>query len=195
MELLNLVGLSSVDVNSYPHQLSAGQRQRVALARALSLNPQLLILDEPVSSLDVSVQAQILNLLNELQQKLGLTVFLISHDLAVIHYMSSRIAVMYAGRIVEVAESEELRREPLHPYTRTLFSVKLDSYEQQLIDSTESTGAEIAKSREIGGCNFYSICPDADTICSKQVPQLLDTGNGHQVACWVVNLRGALKTP
>jgi len=185
-ELLETVGLGSADANSYPHEFSTGQRQRIALARALSLNPELIILDEPVSALDVSLQAQMLNLLRDVQEKFGLSLLLIAHDMAVVHHMSNRIAVMYSGRIVEMAESDELYRNPVHPYTKALFSVALVSYTGRQIDSFVLSGEVPSPLDPPSGCSFHPRCPDASSTCSQAAPSLKDIGGGHQVACWMV---------
>ncbi len=193
-ELLNLVGLEEQHGNKYPHELSGGQRQRVAIARTLSLNPEFLILDEPVSALDVSVQAQILNLLIDLQQNLNLTYLFISHNLSVVSYISTQIAVMYLGHIVEFGQKEDIIKSPKHPYTVALLSAS------PLVMSAkqESSNKRIILSGEIpdpsnppSGCVFRTRCPIAKEKCSVEIPQLIKDHNNQLVAC---HYAGELKT-
>jgi peptide/nickel transport system ATP-binding protein len=181
-ELLELVGLNPGYMSRYPHAFSGGQRQRIGIARALALNPALVVADEPVSALDVSVQAQILNLLQELQEKLGLTYLFIAHDLSVIRYICDRVAVMYLGRLVEVAETEELYSNPLHPYTATLLSAvpepdpELDWLQEEVQGEVEG----LYNQRD--GCSFAPRCKYVIEECLNVFPELQDL-NGHQIAC------------
>ena len=192
-ELLNLVGLEEQHGNKYPHELSGGQRQRVAIARALSLNPEFLILDEPVSALDVSVQAQILNLLIDLQKKLNLTYLFISHNLSVVSYISTQIAVMYLGHIVEFGEKEDIIKSPKHPYTVALLSAS----PLVLSANQESSNKRIVLSGEIpdpsnppSGCVFRTRCPIVKEKCVNEIPKL-ELQNKQQVAC---HFAGELRT-
>ncbi len=188
-ELLELVGLRASHINRYPHEFSGGQRQRIAIARAIALNPELIICDEPVSALDVSIQAQILNLLKDLQDRLGLTYIFISHDLSVIEHVCDRVAVMYLGKIVEIADRDELYKNPKHPYTKALLA------------SIPTIGAGKKKMTKIltgeipspinppSGCTFHPRCNVAIDRCKKEIPQLLPVaGNLKNVAaCFIVN--------
>jgi len=182
--LLEKVGLHPQDVSRYPHEFSGGQRQRIGIARAISLNPELIVADEPVSALDVSIQAQILNLLMDLRDQLGLTYLFISHDLRIVKHISDRIAVMYLGKMVEMAKGDDLFRLPLHPYTQILLAAipKL---------TPQKKGEALVKEeyRLIpweGGCVFQSRCPHPKERCQMEEPQLLDKGHGHYVACHFV---------
>ncbi len=185
-ELLSKVGLSADHINRYPHEFSGGQRQRIGVARALSLEPKLVICDEPVSALDVSVQSQILNLLKDLQQEFGLTYLFIAHDLAVVEFFCDVVAVMYMGRIVERAEAEKLYREPAHPYTRALMSA-IPQVDPSLRGRRGAFGGEVPSAiNKPSGCPFHPRCPLADADCSRQEPELKekDDSQGHFVACW-----------
>jgi oligopeptide/dipeptide ABC transporter ATP-binding protein len=183
-ELLEKVGLSSDDVNKYPHQFSGGQRQRIGVARALSINPEVIICDEPVSALDVSVQAQVLNLLMDLQENLGLSYIFIAHDLSVVEYISDRIMVMYLGKIMEVASSDIIYREPLHPYTEALLAAiskhKAGSTREILVK-----GSIPDPSNPPPGCVFQSRCQYAEDMCREVVPRLepADRSDGSLVYC------------
>jgi oligopeptide/dipeptide ABC transporter ATP-binding protein len=185
-ELLNLVGLESYLGDRYPHELSGGQRQRVAIARSLSLNPEFLILDEPVSALDVSVQAQILNLLVELQQKLNLTYLFISHNLSVVSYISHKIIVMYLGHIVEVGSKDEIMKNPQHPYTKALLSaapqIRSQQSANQLSERIILHGDIPDPSNPPSGCVFRTRCPIAKEKCTNEEPKL-ELRNGRLSAC------------
>ena len=199
-ELLDLVGLPSSAANRYPHEFSGGQRQRIGIARAIALNPELIIADEPVSALDVSIQAQVVNLLEELQQRLGLTYVVIAHDLAVVRHSSDDIAVMYLGAVVEVAPSDGLYDEPLHPYTIALLSA-IPIPDPEVEDSRERIvlrGDLPSAADPPSGCRFHTRCPFRQaTRCHDEEPVLrvLDDLPGHQVAChWAEQVRsGALQ--
>jgi oligopeptide/dipeptide ABC transporter ATP-binding protein len=182
-ELLRLVGLNPGAMNLFPHEFSGGQRQRIAIARALSLNPSLIVLDEPVSALDVSIRAQIMNLLQDLQAQFGLSYLLIAHDLAAVLHLSTKIAVMYLGKIVEMGTSDELRHKPLHPYSQALFSAALPSHPDEQREEMIIPGEVPSPLNPPSGCRFHPRCPFAMSVCSEVEPVLRSTGNGHQVAC------------
>jgi oligopeptide/dipeptide ABC transporter ATP-binding protein len=182
-ELLNLVGLSPGAMNLFPHEFSGGQRQRIAIARALALQPSLIVLDEPVSALDVSIRAQIMNLLQDLQQQFGLSYLLIAHDLAAVLHLSTTVVVMYLGKIVENATSEALRTQPLHPYTRALFSAALPSHPEEQQEEIILTGEIPSPLNPPSGCRFHPRCPYAMAICSEVEPVLQAMASGQQVAC------------
>jgi oligopeptide/dipeptide ABC transporter ATP-binding protein len=186
-ELLRLVGLNPNSSNLFPHEFSGGQRQRIAIARALSLNPSLIVLDEPVSALDVSIRAQIMNLLQDLQQQFGLSYLLIAHDLAAVLHLSTNIAVMYLGKIVEFGTSDELRHKPLHPYTQALFSAALPSHPDQQREEMIIAGEVPSPLNPPAGCRFHPRCPFAKPVCSEIEPVLRSATNGHQVACHLYN--------
>ncbi|MGI8460185.1 MAG: ABC transporter ATP-binding protein [Solirubrobacterales bacterium] len=172
-ELMEQVGLNPEHYNRYPHEFSGGQRQRIGVARALALKPKLIVADEPVSALDVSIQGQILNLLRELRRELGLTLLFISHDLSVVRHMSDRIAVMYLGKIVELAPTDELFASPRHPYTRALLSAIPVPDPTKPRHEPELTGAEVASATDVpSGCRFHTRCPRAEELCSKAEPPL-----------------------
>jgi oligopeptide transport system ATP-binding protein len=186
-ELLRLVGLNPSASSLFPHEFSGGQRQRIAIARALSLNPSLIVLDEPVSALDVSIRAQIMNLLQDLQQQFGLSYLLIAHDLAAVLHLSTNIAVMYLGKIVEFGTSDELRHKPLHPYTQALFSAALPSHPDEQREEMIIAGEVPSPLNPPAGCRFHPRCPFAKPVCSEVEPVLRAATNGHQVACHLYN--------
>jgi oligopeptide transport system ATP-binding protein len=182
-ELISLVGLRNEHLTRYPHEFSGGQRQRVGIARALAVNPELIICDEPVSALDVSIQAQVINLLMELQQKLGLTYVFIAHDLKVVEHVSHRVAVMYLGRIVEMAESDELYKNPQHPYTKALLSAIPVPDPKPRPERIILTGDVPSPMNPPPGCHFHPRCPIASEECKKIDPQLRVITGGHTAAC------------
>ena len=181
-DILGKVGLHPQDADRYPHEFSGGQRQRIGIARAISLHPDLIVADEPVSALDVSIQAQILNLLMDLRDQFGLTYLFISHDLRIVKHISDRIAVMYMGKIVEMAGGEELFRHPLHPYTCLLLAAIPKLNLQKRIDPAAVREESRPLSSE-QGCSFQPRCPHSEERCKVEEPQLLDAGGGHWVAC------------
>ena len=182
-ELMTSVGLDPTYMRRYPHEFSGGQRQRIGLARTLSLNPRLIIADEPVSALDVSVQAQVLNLLQELQSRLGLTLIFVAHDLSVVEHISDRIAVMYVGKIVEMADTEELLHNPLHPYTEALLSSIPPADPDVKMDRVKLQGEVPSPANPPSGCIFHPRCNYAKSMCSHEVPQLREISPGHTVSC------------
>ena len=183
MELLQLVGLDSYHLSRYPHELSGGQKQRIGIARALALEPQIIICDEAVSALDVSVQAQVLNLLQELKEKLGLTYFFISHNLNVVYQVSDRVGVMYLGKMVEIANYDQLYEKRYHPYTEALLSAipQVDQEEQK--ERIHLEGEVPSPYDPPSGCHFHTRCPKACDKCRHTAPELKEVAPGHYVAC------------
>ena len=183
MELLQLVGLDSYHLSRYPHELSGGQKQRIGIARALALEPQIIICDEAVSALDVSVQAQVLNLLQELKEKLGLTYFFISHNLNVVYQVSDRVGVMYLGKMVEIANYDQLYEKRYHPYTEALLSAipQVDQEEQK--ERIHLEGEVPSPYDPPSGCYFHTRCPKACDKCRQTAPELKEVAPGHYVAC------------
>ncbi len=184
-ELLELVGLRPDMARLFPHEFSGGQRQRIAIARALSTNARLIVLDEPVSALDVSIRAHIIGLLERIQQRMGVSYLFIGHDLAAVAHISHRIAVMYLGKIVELADSLELCREPLHPYTRALFAASLPSHPDEEREEIVLTGEVPSALNPPSGCRFHSRCPFVMPHCSEKEPELVEVSPGHRVACYL----------
>ena len=183
VELLRMVGLAGYQANRYPHEFSGGQRQRIGVARALAANPQLVVCDEPVSALDVSIQAQVLNLIRDMQQRFNLSYLFISHDLAVVKHISDRVAVMYLGKFVELATKHELYRRPLHPYSQALLSAIP-------IPDPHARGGKVIIKGDVpspinppSGCRFHTRCPKAQDVCKQKEPVMAEVFPGHKVAC------------
>jgi oligopeptide transport system ATP-binding protein len=182
-ELMAVVGLNEEQMTRYPHEFSGGQRQRIGIARALILNPRLIVADEPVSALDVSIQAQILNLMKRLQQDLALTYLLITHDLGVVRHMSDRIAVMYLGKIIELGAAEAVSDQPAHPYTRALISAVPVTDPKKRSQRTIITGEMPSPAAPPSGCSFHPRCPFRIEVCDRQEPVLRQRNQGHWVTC------------
>jgi oligopeptide/dipeptide ABC transporter ATP-binding protein len=186
MSVLDICGLSHYHYDRFPHEFSGGQRQRIGIARALILDPDFIVLDEPVSALDVSIQAQIINLLYDLQQKQNLTYLFISHDLSVVEHICQKVAVMYLGSVVELASRDELFKQPLHPYTKALLSAVPIPDPELKRERIILKGDIPSPANPPTGCKFHTRCPIAEDICKERVPEFLNVGGGHHVACHLV---------
>ena len=196
-ELMGLVGLKSEWVKRFPHEFSGGQRQRINIARALALNPSLVVCDEPISALDVSIQAQVVNLLKKLQRQLGLTYLFIAHDLSMVRHISNRVGVMYLGKVMELAARKELFQNPLHPYTQSLISAvplpnpRLERERRQFI----LKGDPPSPSNPPSGCVFHTRCPLAEEVCKTTIPEFREIRPEHFVACHLADLEGGSRIP
>ena len=186
LDLMELVGLNAEHAMRYAHEFSGGQRQRIGIARALAVNPKFIVCDEAVSALDVSIQAQVVNMFEELQEKLGVAYLFIAHDLLVVHHISDRIAVMYLGKMMEIADADELNANPIHPYTLSLLSaVPIPDPETARKSHRIVLEGDVPSPLKMPtGCPFRTRCKYATEKCGQEMPQLTDRGNGHMVACW-----------
>ena len=186
LDLMELVGLNAEHAMRYAHEFSGGQRQRIGIARALAVNPKFIVCDEAVSALDVSIQAQVVNMFEELQEKLGVAYLFIAHDLLVVHHISDRIAVMYLGKMMEIADADELNANPIHPYTLSLLSaVPISDPETARKSHRIVLEGDVPSPLKMPtGCPFRTRCKYATEKCGQEMPQLTDRGNGHMVACW-----------
>jgi oligopeptide transport system ATP-binding protein len=195
-ELLELVGINSSLVNRYPHEFSGGQRQRIGVARALALNPDLIVCDEPIASLDVSIQSQVVNLLKDLQEEFQLTYMFIAHDLSMVRHISDRMAVMYLGKFMELASGIEISSDPLHPYTKALMSAV--PVPDPVVEETRQRiileGDIPSPANPPSGCNFNTRCPIAESICFEEDPEFLEVRPGHFAACHLVESAKEVKT-